>query len=146
MLRIRGKEATIRLQKDGQPLGGSFLKTKDFTLTPREDITEDDFLGEPETDFDIMHHGFDFNFTAHVVNRVGTEFLRDLVERDRNGLAFPRMTLVVILKYREPGVRAQSLVLPRVVMKMNELSFSDRKDYVTHAFEGKGKRISFQNV
>lgn len=146
MERIRGKEATIRLQIDAQPATGSFLKTKDFTLTPRQEVVETDFLGEPETDLDFMHHGYDFSFSAHVVDRQTIDFLQNIVDRDRSGLSYPRLTLNVVFAFRLAGIRAKALVLPKVIMKVNEIGFSDRKEYITQSFEGKGKKIIFRDA
>lgn len=146
MLRMRGKEGTCRLSLDGQPMVGSFLKLKDWSVTPREEVTEDDFTGEPETDIDFRHDGIDFKLTTHIVDQSGVNFLRDIALRDRTRLAYPRLTVVIIMAYREPNVSAQSIVLPRSIMKMNELSNGSGKDYMTTSFEGKCKRASFQNL
>lgn len=145
-IRIRGQEATIRLQVEGRPQTGSFLKTLDFELTPRQDLQETDFNGEAETDIDLMHHGYDFKFTAHVVDDSTIAYLRDVADRHATGQAPPRVTLVVILAYREPGARPRSIVLPASVMKVGALGSPDRKQFITHAFEGKCKRANYQNV
>lgn len=145
-IRIRGQEATIRLQIEGVPQQGSFLKTLDFELNPRQDIQETDFNGEPETDIDLMHHGYDYKFTSHVVDDITIRYLMDVTDRHALGLAPPRVTLSVVLAYREPGTRPRLIVLPNSIMKIGALGSPDRKQFVTHAFEGKCKRARFQNV
>lgn len=145
-LRIRGLEASIRLQIDGQPQSGSFLKATDFTLTERGEITEDEFLGEPQTDLDYRNDGYDFSFNTHVVDRALFDFMTDIAARNRDGEAHPRITLVCLVKFREPGVRAMTLTLPSVFMRVTETGYSGRKEFITHAVEGKCKVVLQQNA
>lgn len=145
-LRIRGQEATVRFSVDGQPLAGSFLKAQDFTLTPREELPEADFLGERQSDFDYRHDGFDFSFSSQVTDRSAFDFLRDVSERDRQGLPYPRITCIIIVSFREAGTRSMQINMPNVFMRMTDTAFSGRKDYVTHSFEGKARSAQFREI
>ena len=58
-LRTRGQEATLRVTVDGETQDGSWFKVKDFTATPREDIIEEDYLGELESDLDYAENDVD---------------------------------------------------------------------------------------
>lgn len=141
-LKIRGQEATIRFNVDGQPQSGTWLKVKDFTATVRSDLVEEDYLGEVETDIDFQHHGFDFTFTVDNQDNKAISFLTDIIERERNHLKPPDITITVIYRYREPGARATVEVYSDVMLRVNETGFSGRKDNISTSFEGKAKRRS----
>lgn len=146
-LRIRGQEATIRLSIDGQPQRrGSWVKVQNFTLTPRDEITEDDFLGEATSDLDYRFDGYDFSFETHVVERSIFEFMADIAQRHRDGSAHPRITMVVILKFKESGERPISITMPGIYMRVNESGFSNRKEFVTHSVEGKAKIVQVADI
>lgn len=140
--RIRGAEVTIRLTVDGELQEGSFFKVTEFTSTPRTDLVEEDFLGELESDLDIMHHGFDFAFSVQNQDEVTLEFLSTIISREQNQDAHPDITMVVIYSFREAGATNKVEVYHDVFLKVNEQGFSSRKDYVTTGFEGKCKRRS----
>lgn len=139
--RIRGQEAVVRFTVGGVPVEGDFAKVKDLTITPRTDLTEEGYLGETFDDLDVMHHGADFSFTVDQESGESLAYLQQLVDNEEATIAPTGVVMSVILNYREAGVIPQEIVLQQVVMKVNDLSFSGRKDYVSTSFEGKAKRI-----
>lgn len=141
-LRQRGQEITVRIAVDGVVQPGSFFKVTEWTTTPRTDIVEEPFLGELEDDLDIQHHGFDFAFTVQVQDPTVLNFLSTIVDREQSAQQHPDISITVIHVYREPGAANQVEVFHDVFLKLNEMGFSGRKEYVTGSFEGKAKRRS----
>jgi len=140
--RIRGQEITLRFSVDGQTLAGSFVKVSEFTITPRTDLNEEGFLGELEDDIDPQHHGFDFAFTIHNLDELALNFLSTIVAREQNQQAHPDITMTVFYAYRGGLGNDQVEVYHDVFLKVNEMGFGGRKEYVTTSFEGKCKKRS----
>jgi hypothetical protein len=140
--RIRGQEATIRVAVDGQIQAGSFFNVKDFSQTPRSDITEMDYLGQDETDLDFQHHGFDLSFSVDNEDSLTLEFLETIVTRERAHQRHPDITVMVIYAFRERGVRNKVDVFHDVFLKVGEVGAGGRKEYISTKFEGKAKRKS----
>jgi len=140
--RTRGQEATVRVAVDGQIQPGSFFKVNDFTVTPRTDLVEKDYLGELETDIDIQHHGFDFAWSVDNQDELPLNFLSDIVDREQNQERHPDITITVIYAYREAGAVNQAEVYHDVFLKVAEQGFAGRKEYLTTGFEGKCKKRS----
>lgn len=137
--RIRGKEATIQVIVDGELLDGSFAKIENFTLTPRTDLVETDFVGESVADLDYMHHGFDFSFGTHHKDSKLFDVLQSFTSADEAGLEHPQVNIVVSVNYRALSEADQTFVLGECVMKMGDYSIGSRTDYITSSWEGKCK-------
>lgn len=138
--RIRGQEATVQVIVNGDLKGGSFARVTDFNLTPRTEIMETDFLGETETDLDIAHHGYDFDFTIQEEDSKARDFLMDIVLAEQNHQAHPTVNVVVTFTYRTGT--SSTIVLQSCFMKLDALSIGGRKDFVTNKFSGKCKEIA----
>jgi len=137
--RIRGQEVTVQLISDGDLKGGSFAKVKNFNLTPRTDLSETDFLGEIESDIDIQHHGFDFDFEIDMADSKMIELFNVIVERERMRLPHPDLNVVVTFKFRSLTDIPAVIVLEHAKMKMDTLAAGGRKDYVNSKWSGKAK-------
>ena len=138
--RIRGEEVSVRITVDGQRQEGSFFKATEFTVRPRQDIYEDDFLGESETDLDFQHHGFDFSFTVHNEDAATLDYLNSIIDRDINHQRHPDIVVTVLYSYRKPGVGGRAEVYHDCFLKVSEQGFKGRKERVTTTFEGKCKK------
>lgn len=139
--RIRGQEATVQIIVDGDVKSGTFSKVTDFSLDPRMDVNETDFLGEVETDLDVQHHGFDFQFTLQEQDDKTHDLLVLIVEREQARERHPSINIVVTFNYRA-GNGSQTIVLENCFMKLDSLSIGGRKDYITNRWSGKCKTIS----
>lgn len=139
--RIRGQEVTIRLAIDGQPqISNSWVKATEFTSTPRTDLTEEPFLGELEDDLDIQHHGFDLSFTLQIQDGAVIDFLEDIIRNEQRRRPHPDIVVQVVYNFRQPDTPSRIEIYRGVFLKVNEQSFSGRKDFVTFSIEGKAKR------
>lgn len=143
--RIRGQEAFVNFAVAGIGLlEGSFAKVKEFSVTARTDLIEEGYLGETFDDLDVQHHGFDFSFTIDEQDSVSLDYLTTLLNNEEANTAPASVTMQVTINYREAGVATKRLIFTDVVMKVNELGFPSRKDYVNTSFEGKAKRLTIQ--
>jgi hypothetical protein len=138
-LRIRGQEATIQVIVDGDLKTGSFGKVTNFTLTPRQDVMEQDYLGEQLTDLDFQHHGYDFEFEMHNQDGKAWDVLQTIVTREADRLPHPAVNVVVTLSYRESPMGTTVILLGQCFMKMDSFGFSGRKEYVSARWSGKCK-------
>lgn len=145
-LRIRGKETLLRFAIDGiAKTSGSWVKVKDFTVTPRTEIVETDYLGEAETDLDIIHNGFDFSFNMDHEDAEALNFLRDLCGREGAGQRPQQVTMTVIYNYRErASVKAQTF--QDVFLKVDDIKLGGRTEVVSTSFSGKCKKHVLVNA
>lgn len=139
-LRIRGQEATVRVTVDGQVQDGSWFKVKNFTLTPRGDLTEEDYLGELESDLDHQHHGFDLSFEVDLQDRKVIDYMKTIIDREQNQAAHPNVTINVIFAFRGDNGQPMAISLYGVFLRPTEIGIGGRKEYVSAPFEGKAKK------
>ncbi len=140
--KMRGEEATIKIAVDGIVQGGTMIKVTDFTATPRTDISEDEYLGEQESDLDIQHNGWDGSFSVDYQDAVAIDLCETIIEREQEHTAHPSITITVIYTFREPGARGRIAVYRGCFMKQSEEGFGGRKEKVKGKFEFKCKRRS----
>lgn len=139
-LRIRGSEVTMRVAVDGVTAGGSMFKVTDFTVTPRQDLQEADYMGEPETDLDVMHHGYDLSWSVDMLDATTIDLLDDIAQRNENHLAPQDITITVIYTFRTQGSGGRIVVYHDCVMKQDEEGFSGRKERVKTKYTAKAKK------
>jgi hypothetical protein len=140
--KIRGAEVTVRLAVEGRPLEGSFFKATSFTVRPRQDIVEDDYLGEDETDLDFQHHGYDFSMTCHNIDDATETLLQEVVDNELAHKPPLRLKVTVLYKYRERGVDGRAAIYHQAIIKVGEQGFKGRKERVTTEIEGKARKRS----
>lgn len=137
--RIRGQEALLTVTVDGERQEGSFFKVRDFRVTPRTDIIEEDYLGELKSDLDIQHHGFDGSFTVDNEDALTISYLSEIIAREENHERHPSIVISVEYVYREPGNLGQIEAYSDCFLKVSEQSIGGRKEYVQTSFEWKAK-------
>lgn len=138
-LRIRGQEITVRIAIDGEVQGGTFIKMKSWSVKPRTELQEADYLGEAESDIDSMHHGYDVDCEVDVQDSKGIDFMDDLQARNESGARPADITCTVSYKFREPGTPGRIVAYHEGMMKLDEEGASGRKERVTNKFSMKFK-------
>ena len=142
--RLRGSEAVISVAVDdgsGSAVlqSGSFTKVRDFRVTSRIDLVEEDYLGEVASDLDVQYHGFDGSFTIDMNDSEALDFLTGLVA-DELAQNEPRaITIMVQYKFRSSAQLPIREIYFDAVMKPSEQGFGGRKEYIQTAFEFKAK-------
>jgi hypothetical protein len=141
--RFRGQEATIRIAVDGIVQAGSMFKVKDFTVTPRQDLTETPYIGEDEDDLDFQHHGFDLAWSVDMLDATTISLLSTVVDREVKHRKHPEITVTVIYAFREGAAAGGGRVVlyhTNLVLKQGDEGFSGRKEYVSVKYEAKCKK------
>jgi|SRR5688572_22648907 len=141
--RMRGQEATLRIAVDGVIQEGSMFKVTDFTVTPRQDIVEDDYVGEDETDLDFQHHGYDLGWTVHVLDATTLDLLTNIVERELAHQKHPEIVITVIYAFREGAAVGGGRIVvyhTNMVLKQGDEGFGGRKERIAVKFEAKCKK------
>lgn len=136
----RGQEGTLRITVDGVVQAGSFVKVKNFKVTPQTTISRQQYLGEDKADLDISHDGVDFSFEVDNVDAKTLEFLHTIVTREENRLAHPVINLAFISKYRAGSAPTKTLVMYESFMKVDDHNVGGRTEIVTTSFSGMSKR------
>lgn len=138
--RLRGLEVVVRFSSEGQLLGGTFVKITDFTITPRDELPEADFIGEDESDIDYRHDGFDFSGSLQELDAATRAYLSTLVFNHEQHIAPPDVTMMVIYGYRTSQQVTETYRKCR--MKIDEIAIPGRKEYVTSKLSGKCRKYS----
>lgn len=140
--RSRGQETTLNVIVDGQLQAGSFAKVENFKWNPRQDLTDSDFIGETESEPDIMHHGYDMSFMIHEKDNSAVEnVLMAVVAALTSGGTLPKINLVFIKKYRDPSIHPKTLVFQNVRLKFDSQEAGGRKDYIKTSFSAKCRKM-----
>lgn len=137
--RIRGQEVTVSVLVDGAPQEGSMARVQDFTVTPRQDLLEEPFLGEVADRHDIQQHGWDLSFTVPMEEANLTNLLQEIVRREELHLPHPDVTINVIYAFRN-GLDATMESYYDVFLKVGDQSIGGRKEFVTVSYEAKASR------
>lgn len=142
--RNRGSETTIQVIVDGDLKNGSWAKITDFELTPKQEVTETQFLGEMEDDHDFGHYGWGLSFTCQELDQKLRDVMFDLVSREQGRAAYPAIQIVVTIKHRAGQNALETLVLGEVVFKFDSLSMAGKKDYLNTKISGFCKTVDRQ--
>lgn len=140
MSRIRGQHETIAITQDNVTQAGSFAKMLDFSPVPKNDLTETDFIGEAETDFDFQHHGWGGTFTIHESEKSPIIFYNKWVDQNAAGLFLPKTNIVVVTRYVDPGAGSVTTIYQSIVIALDGRPNKGRKDYITNSFKWACKR------
>jgi hypothetical protein len=144
--RQRGQEVTLRVAVNGQLQTGSFFKVKSFKATPRTDLVEDDYIGEPQTDLDIQHHGWSLDFECDEQDSKVIDFLTTITTLEEASQQHPKITITATYVYRETGNRPKIEVYPEVFLKVSNRGAGGRKERVASTFEGRCKTRTVINA
>lgn len=142
----RGQEATIRVtcQDDFAAAFGlvgllPLFNVNDWTLTPRTDLVEKEYLGEKYTSIDEQHHGYDFSFSVDETNATIIA-MQDLIEyKHELGLEPPIWAVSATVKYRDGVTLPRTEQLINCKLKIASRGFGSRTDYIVSSVEGKAQ-------
>lgn len=140
--RNRGSEITAQVIIDGDLKGGSWAKVLEWTITPRQEISETGFQGELEDDLDFSHHGFDFDMSFQEIDGNLRTVLLDFVAREKARSAYPDVQILLTFKHRAGQDGSETLVMENVKFKFDSISGASKKDFVNTKISGKFKDLS----
>lgn len=140
-IRIRGQEVTIRVAIDGALQAGTYTKAQSFEFTTRDEINEEDYIGEDQSDLDYRYDGYDYKFESHMLDALALQYVAEQESRQRNRQAPQNVTITVLFGFRDAETNATGLVLYQTLMRVPTIGVGGRKEYVANSFEGKGQRF-----
>lgn len=136
----RGQEVTIRVARDGDPVGGSMLLVQNFTVTPQQELPELEYLGETESDYDFQHNGFVLQWEIHQDDPTSIDMLDEAISDERNHLAPKPVTLTVIYEYRDPAQPGRIVSYFKGKIMQGDEGFKGRKDHNSVQYTAKFRR------
>lgn len=140
--RNRGSEITAQVIIDGDLKGGSWAKVLEWTITPRQEVSETGFAGELEDDLDFSHHGFDFDMSFQEIDGKLRDVLIDLVAREKARAKYPDIQIILTFKHRAGQDASETVVLENVKFKFDSISGASKKDFISTKISGKFKDLS----
>jgi hypothetical protein len=140
--RTRGSETTVQIIIDGDLKSGSWAKVLDWTISPKQEVSETGFQGELEDDYDFSHHGFGFDMSLQELDQKLRDVLLDLVAREEARSAYPDVQIVMTFKHRANS--SETLVLENVKFKFDSMGSGAKKDFVQTKISGSFKKLSRQ--
>lgn len=140
--RTRGSESTVQVLIDGDLKTGSWAKVLDWTISPKQDISETGFQGELEDDYDFSHHGYSFDMSLQELDKKLRDVLLDLVAREVARAVYPDVQIVLTIKHRAGDT--ETLVLENVKFKFDSISSAAKKDFISTKISGSFKTLSRQ--
>jgi hypothetical protein len=134
--RIRGKETALRLAMEGQDQEGSFLKVRNFTVSPRNELVTSKFVGEARDDGDSDFSGYDVSFEIEELDSKAEDVLDAIDAAQRANQAPPRFVITEQKLYRQVGQGAVVYVYHPVTLVCEQITDSNGSSYVGSKWKG----------
>ena len=141
--RTRGSETTAQVIIDGDVKNGSWAKVLEWTISPKQEVSETGFQGELEDDYDFMHHGYGFDMSFQELDGKLRDVLLLFVAREQARAAYPDIQIVITIKHRA-GTPTETLVLENVKFKFDSLQSAAKKDFLNTKISGNFQQLSRQ--
>lgn len=141
--RTRGSETTVQVILDGDLKNGSWAKVLDWTITPKQEVSETGFQGELEDDYDFSHHGYGIDLSLQEVDQKLRDVLFEFVAREKARAVYPDIQIVITIKHRA-GQKAETLVCENVVFKFDSIASAAKKDFINTKISGNFKELTRQ--
>lgn len=130
----KGLHRTVALITNGVTQAGSFAKVRSFSVKPDATVSKTDHLGATTSVVDLMHHGWDGNFTIEEEDQSAALVYEGIAQAAVDGTTPPRISLMEIRRYVDPALIPQTFIYEDVILKLDEEAASGRKEYNTASF------------
>lgn len=140
--RTRGSETTVQIIIDGDLKNGSWGKVLEWSMTPKQDVSETGFQGELEDDYDFSHHGYGFEMSLQELDKKLRDVLLDFVAREQARAAYPDVQVVITIKHR--AGETETLVLENMKFKFDSIASAAKKDFIATKISGMFKTMTRQ--
>lgn len=142
--RTRGSETTAQVVIDGDVKNGSWAKVLEWTISPKQEVSETGFQGELEDDYDFQHHGYGFDMSFQELDQKLRDVLLDFVAREQARAAYPAIQIVLTIKHRAGNAPTETLVFENVVFKFDSIQSAAKKDFLNTKISGNFRILSRQ--
>ncbi len=126
--RIKGQEVSLLVVRDGQ-LEDTLVDVQDFSLTPKFEIKEVGYLGEPTNRFDYIFNGVKGKMKLHLHKSVWFAFQQAQVDKAQRRTPDVVFNVTAVLFFPD-GDQATALV-PDVSWGEQPMNVASRGDYVS---------------
>ena len=138
--RIKGQEVEVNLLVDGVPQD-SLNAVRSFTVTPRFELKEEQYLGERSMRFDEMFTGVSFNMELNFADAGVFRFMTAVKERAQRRTPGTVINLKATLNYPSGNGRRTRIVLKDCFFGDMATAFGSRGDYGTFSIDGRAQDI-----
>lgn len=133
-MEIRAKEATVQITVDGQRLGGSMLTISDLNIKPDAEITKKRHTGDKRAHGDLDVKGYDGSFKTEKTDHTWLTLWKLFESADRNGVAFPVVSIAITYAYRNNGRQLRTITLhDGLILKLDE-DATPAEGYLTNSW------------
>ncbi len=136
--RIKGQEVEVNLLVDGVPQE-SMNAVRDFTVTPRFELKEEQYLGETSMRFDELFNGVSFNMSLNFADDGVLNFMTAI--KDRAQRRTPGVVVNMKATLNFPGGTRKRVVLRDCFFGDMPIAFGSRSDYGTFSIDGRSQDI-----
>lgn len=131
--RIKGQEVAIEVLVDGVPKA-TFSDIRSFTVTPKLEKKEEEYLGETSKRYDEVFSGVDFELECNFHDQGVLEFVDTVVERAQRRVAGTVINIKATLNF--PNGNTPKVVMRNCFFNEMPVGFGSRSDYGTFRISG----------
>jgi hypothetical protein len=131
--RIKGQEVELLLVTNGQ-VETSLTDIRSFTVTPRLEVKEEQYLGETSMRFDEIFNGVGFDMELHFENAGVLQFIETVKARAQRRTPGTVVNIKATLNFSS-GQRSR-IILQNCFFSDLPIAFAGRGDYGTLSISG----------
>ena len=132
--RIKGQEVEVLIVVNGVPQV-SLTDIRNFTVTPRLELLEEQYLGETSMRFDEIFNGVAFDMELHFEDTGVLDFAQ--IVKDRAERRTPGTTINVKATLNFPNGERPRIILKDCFFGEFPIGFGGRSEYGTFRIEGR---------
>lgn len=131
--RIKGQEVHIEILVDGVPQA-TFSDIRNFTVTPKLDKKEEEYLGETSKRYDEIFNGVDFDLEVNFHDRGVLDFVNTIYDRAIRRVPGTVVNIKATLQF--PNGESPRVVMTNCFFSDMPVGFGSRSDYGTFKLSG----------
>lgn len=131
--RIKGQEVHIEVLVDGVPQA-TFSDVRSFTVTPKLEKKEEEYIGETAKRYDEIFNGTDFDMELNFHDRGVLDFVNIVV--DRAVRRVPGTVINIKARLDFAGGGSPKVIMQDCFFSEMPVGFSSRSDYGTFKITG----------
>lgn len=132
--RIKGQEVEILVVTNGVPQA-SLSDIRNFTVTPRMELLEEQYLGETSMRFDEIFNGVAFDMELNFSDTGVLDFMQTV--KDRAERRTPGTVINVKVTLNFPGGERPRIILKDCFFGEMPIGFGGRSEYGTFRIDGR---------
>ena len=131
--RIKGQEVHIEVLVDGTSQS-TFSDIRNFSVTPKLEKKEEEYLGETSKRYDEIFNGVDFDFEVNFHDSGVLKFFQSIYDRATRRTPGTKVNIKATLQF--PGGGTPKVVMTDCFFSDMPINFGSRSDYGTFKVSG----------